>query len=166
MDRAELVLAFVANFDRYDFAQPVVAEAIGANMTDLNTWRSRGFVTLGVDEGSRIYYTGRGLIHAGIVNELAAHFGPKRAAFFSQQLVNEVSKYALGSPGDRIIDFQRPINVDGSPSEISSDMHLVMRAYEDFKAGDLSRTRLYFPIDRLVDQWMVMAQMIKARRAA
>ena len=157
----ELLADFRVTFDSFVYPQPLVAKVIGAAQTDLNTWRSRGFVGIGVDEGTRVTYTGRGLIHAGIVNELAIFFGPKRAAQLSEQLMGHVEAYRNPLSGPWVIRFDRSFNTDGTPA--SHERELVMSmGHSDSFVFDADRTTLTFPIDRLVEGWTIMARLATA----
>lgn len=93
-EHIDLAKEFYAKFDCVVFPQPQVARIIQASQTDLNVWRKRGHLRIGWSKNGRVAYSGRGVVHAGIMNSLAWAVTPEVAGRLSQNLLNWVGDYA------------------------------------------------------------------------
>lgn len=77
----ELVKEFFASLDDLQYPQPIVGDAIVCPQTDLNLWRKREMIPADMwEKNGRVTFTGKGLIFAGIFNDLAWTLGPTRAS--------------------------------------------------------------------------------------
>jgi hypothetical protein len=166
LTKDELLSDFRKSFDVLAFPQPLVAKVIGATQKDLNTWRGRGQVRIGAEGEGRIRYTGRGLIHAGIVNELAHFVDPTRAAAFSDDLINHVSQFGANATGKWVIFFNRPYDADGSPAGEGRELVMSMLPADAAENTSRHHAQMTLPIGDLMEGWAIMAQMMTAHGQA
>ncbi|EYD76778.1 hypothetical protein Rumeso_01736 [Rubellimicrobium mesophilum DSM 19309] len=167
----EAIEAFVATMDKYTYLQPVVAEAIGAAQTDLNTWRSRELLRTGWrKEGGRIVYTGRGLLLAGLMNEWAWLFDPSRARFLSEQFIDvlvpsddyDVNLKTLLSY-TVITEFNKgPDRRPEHQSEINKweQLNLALTPHSTPKTISCDRRIIAFNVGKLCREWAMKAQAL------
>ena len=154
-----LLSEFRSNFDRLVFPQPLVADVIGAAQQDLNTWRSRELIKLGVQKDTRVAYTGRGLIHAGIINELAVFMDPKRAAYFSAELINTVDGFRDDLFATNLIEFHRSYGHDGNPAAHGRELFMSIAPEAMVFELDRNRAQLLMPLRDLMKRWAIASQI-------
>lgn len=150
---------FFAYFDHLRYPQPVVAETINARLEDLNQYRKRGLIMNSEWKyDGRVEYTGRGLIFAGIVAELAGAIGPKLASRVAEDLINYVSDIVDG----RKNSWQDDMLILGWVGEGELVPQMVKEG--DFKNGFTpNHAQIVIPIGHLIDMWSKGAE---ARMAA
>ena len=80
-----LVNGFFKDFWRLRYEQTLVSTVVGATSKELNTWRERkqiGGAVWGRQGG--VFYTGHGLVVAGLLKELSWAIGPAKTQEFAE----------------------------------------------------------------------------------
>jgi len=147
---------FFASIDRLEYSQPIVADTIGASLADLNQYRKRGLILeSGWEYAGRVSYTGRALLFAGVVNELAWSIGPKRASEIMTDYQGHISGIAAGTAGDWRDDV---LMISGRGVRHGPCASLVKRSSleDDFR---LHHAALFLPFGRLIEQWGTGAEL-------
>ena len=116
----EEIGAFFERLDDCVFAQPLVADTIGASQIELNEMRRSELLTEGWHKNGRVHYTGRGLLLAGVMMELAWLMRPREAAAHAQAFTEWFDQCAEAKDKDwdtRICHIPQPVLAKGSDNK-------------------------------------------------
>lgn len=153
-DDAALAALF-GNFRTLAYPQPLVAEVTGASLSDLNTWRKRGLLRESEWEYSgRVKLTGRGLLLAGLMNEMAWAVGPQLAADTAWRVLTR-------QRWDHLPDVILTLHA-GAPSGSDDPTDAVpmfgFQSDTSFREAPLSGSVVAVPLGRLARLWAAEAQ--------
>ena len=168
----EEIGAFFERLDDCVFAQPLVADTIGASQIELNEMRRSELLTEGWHKNGRVHYTGRGLLLAGVMMELAWLMRPREAAAHAQAFTEWFDQCAEAKDKDwdtRICHIPQPVLAKGSdnkprliePGTVDENPlgRRIFFGYEaDFKAQPIpNRAVVVLPVGKLVREWAIGA---------
>lgn len=129
------VLKFFDRYDHLDYNQVEVSHITGLGLQDLNAWRKRGFIFADTSQSRKVIFTGRLLMRAQFVGEMAWIVGPKRAGEMFDDLDHTINGYA---------DSLRNSKTDLGAvcSEILKDRVVVGRPVGSYETAKLQRLSL------------------------
>ncbi|QEW18990.1 hypothetical protein LA6_001169 [Marinibacterium anthonyi] len=175
----EELYSFFGHLDDYAFAQPLVADTIGASQLELNDMRRAELLTEGWHKNGRVHYTGRGLLLAGVMMELAWLMRPREAAAHAQAFTNWFDQCAKGLEENwdaRICHIPQPVlekNSENLPRLIEQGTReenplgrRIIFSYEaDYRQHPLpNHAVVVLPVGKLVRQWAIGA-VLRLREA-
>lgn len=159
--------------DSYSFSQPIVAESIGCEQTELSDLRRSNLLTDGWKKNGRITYNGRGLLLAGVMKELTWLMRPREAATYARAFSTWFDTCAANDREEwsqRIAYFHRA-TLKRDDENTAYLVELGQRC--DLPLGrpinwgykkDLEQenatpafTSVFLPVGRLIDSWSIEA---------
>jgi len=170
LTKSEAIADFLKTTDTLAYPQPLVAEAIKAKQTDLNKWRSRGLMIGWEKETTNVEYTGRGLIAAGWMNELAFVIGPARASFLSQAMTEWLFTSYDMDEDDMVIELRRSFDEMAEDDEhtewVDLGLHPVLINRKAEGRVCVDERMIAFAFTQLSADWAITARLLMERTDA
>jgi hypothetical protein len=161
---------FCARLDEPEFPAPLVAEAAGETVQMLATWRVRPEVAMHGWEkrGGRYFFTGEGLLAAGLLAVLVRQIGsPSKAAFLKAAILEQAAAVRLLFPdvsSVAVLYSDPPGNPDAEngPERSVETWQAVGYALDIVDprvpgAVNMHRPHIVVPISTLFQDWARMA---------
>ncbi len=168
-----LVDEFLGTLHRLTYSQPIVAKTVGASEVNLTNWRSRRepLLKAWTKDGGRIFYTGLGLIEAGLLNELNKVFGlPAKSSFIAKNLALMYTEKSLRNPDDEFIITFLPYDEDDNTAAANdvSGWREVGFSSVEWRSQDFTvsahHPEVVVPITSMIVKWAMIARMNIAAR--
>lgn len=171
--QAELA-SFFSNLDKHAYSQPLVADTIGAGQIELNEMRRSGLLSDGWHKNGRVTYTGRGLLLAGVMMELAWLMRPREAAAHALAFTSWFDLCASGQEENwntRMCHISQPVlekdsdNLPrlielGTVDENPFGRRIFFGHETDYQRHPLpNHAVVVLPVGRLIQQWAIGATL-------
>lgn len=145
-DPLDLVSKFKENMDSLVYPQSVVGGAISASAVTLNSWRRDDIILpFSWERKGQVMFSGRGVLHTAIINDLAWAIGPTRAKAISDAFLDKLDNFDTEYRGYNLVIHQPSggnAPIDGSKLD-DGELPLGMLWYIQPTDTDCSNHRSY-----------------------